>query len=163
MAKTKYNWVELKQEYLKSDVMDIVEFFRLKFGSDTALVKSGNYKDMVVGWKRDKEKEREEAAEMARKERLNALREKYRVDEEELFKAKKLTIQAMALKLNSSIMRDEKGNAVGVKLTPKAMETLLKNFKNELGEDNILGEGSKFFMADEVIIDDLENQDETEI
>lgn len=60
----KFNWPQLKQEYLLSPHMDVAEWGRQFFGSNKA-VKSGNFHRHTAGWREEKEEYQEELTQMS--------------------------------------------------------------------------------------------------
>lgn len=88
MGETKYNWVEIKQEFFNSGLLDVRSFIQQKLSKDTA--NDGNIANQTKGWAEDKKewtrKNLEEVAKQAQRELIDKLK----ISLEELLINKKL-------------------------------------------------------------------------
>lgn len=129
--KQKYNWDKLKVEYLKSDILEITEFFRHKIGKDEVL-NSGNLKRQTSGWRDEKEALIKSSFENAKMQFTKRHKDHF----DKMLRAKNLLIDLVILRANQSV-KTEVIDGVKIQKTDMSVSELYRAYmllKTELGE-----------------------------
>jgi hypothetical protein len=155
MGRIKYDWDKIKQQYLKSDIMDVRTFLREEIKMPDNIIIAGATNAKIAGWRGEKIRERAQAAELARQERIQLLKEKYRVNEKKLLKAKKDLLEALFAKIKNSVKVGKDGKKY-IKLNAYAFESFLRIIDNELNEYGLTENNSKFFSNVQIILNEID-------
>jgi hypothetical protein len=122
MPVVKYNWVEIKSEYLKSDIEEASQFLISYLGVAPKNAANGSFAKATKGWREDKLKFRQDQANKARQKIIN------NVDVQEqtqlILKAKDYALKAIIARLQTN----------NKSLSMNELKIGLDALKRELGE-----------------------------
>lgn len=139
MAK-KYNWAEIKLEYMMSKVLVVSEFLEQKFGSVIA-INNGNFNAETAGWRWEKEELYKQAHNEAMKDLAKSIRKEYAPNVKELGDIIRWVVDlskvAIKFETDKCIIRGKDWSIEIVKAPDLSnVERAYKIAKNELGESS---------------------------
>ena len=128
MATAKYNWQEIKQNYLKSDIIEVKAFLITFLSLDQKTADGGYYKKVTKGWRTDKENMLKIAAQQATAENIEKSKQELLIPTELLLKGK----QAIIKSIIGRVADQNKSLSMG------ELVTGLNAIKIELGEETVI-------------------------
>lgn len=101
MPKQKYDWTKLKLEFLESDVDEVQEFLRRKFGESLA---KSNMKNKCKWWTKDKQRMKEQVLARATEKSINKQAKDLEIPIDQLTLAKKnAVVKVIQQMMNSDL------------------------------------------------------------
>lgn len=150
-GQNKYNWEEMKQEYLISEIWDITVFLKSNYSLD--IYKNGNARDKTLGWRDEKIAMAKEATEAQKAE----AKAKIKMPINEIFTA----VKNGAIELVNRLGKEETLKEMKSEEIMKVQEGLLKI----IGELNTININANIQSANKLntlrqLIDDINDNSE---
>ena len=131
MQQKKYDWTALKLEFFESDIDEVQEFLRVKFGERLAKSSMKNN----CNWRRqEKQARKEKIVEKALAKKQNELAKKLEISVDELLQAKRTVIDLLQVKLKQSLQKMNDWWSI----TMRDLETIWRMTKTELWEPTVV-------------------------
>lgn len=125
MGKVKYDRQALKLEFFQSDIDEVYDFLKWKYGDKLA---KSSMKNKCKGWGKEKQEYKDKILQKALDKKAKEEAESLEIPVDQLMRAKKAVLGLFMKKLNTAIQnKDENINV-------KEYEKILKVIKTELGE-----------------------------
>lgn len=123
--KSKYDRQALKLEFFQSDIDEVQDFLKRKYGEKLA---SSSMKNKCKGWSKEKQEYKDKILQKALERRAKEEAKNLEIPVDKLMKAKKAVIWLFMQKVEKELLQKEPN------INVKEFDKILKIIKTELGE-----------------------------